>query len=73
MNACALRTWTVRWCLVAGALLVSGCQHFQIPAFDPTGERIFSSSNTMQIGHTDRLALQHRIAAVSQSLPGNRL
>ncbi len=49
MNEFTRRAWIVRWWLVAGALLASGCQHFQIPAIDPTGERIFSSSDTMQL------------------------
>ncbi|MHB8865213.1 MAG: DUF7507 domain-containing protein [Pirellulaceae bacterium] len=49
MNAWARRAWMMRWGLVAGILLASGCQHFQIPAFDPTGERIFSPSDTMQL------------------------
>ena len=49
MNEFTRRAWIVRWWLVAGALLGSGCQHFQIPAIDPTGERIFSSSDAMQL------------------------
>ena len=49
MNEFTRRAWIVRWWLVAGALLGSGCQHFQIPAIDPTGERIFSSSDAMRL------------------------
>ena len=43
------KAWIVPWWLVAGALLVTGCQHFQIPAFDSTGERIFSTSDPMRL------------------------
>jgi uncharacterized repeat protein (TIGR01451 family) len=49
MNEFTRRAWIVQWWLAAGALLGSGCQHFQIPAIDPTGERIFSSSDAMQL------------------------
>lgn len=43
------RAWIVPWWLVTGALLVTGCQHFQLPAIDPTGERIFSTSDRMRL------------------------
>jgi hypothetical protein len=36
--------------IIAAVLLVfSGCQHLAIPAIDPTGERIFSSSDSMRL------------------------
>jgi len=48
MNEFTRRAWTVPW-LVAAALLVTGCQSFRLPAIDPTGERIFSSSEPMRL------------------------
>ncbi len=35
--------------LLATLLALAGCQQLQVPAFDPTGERIFSSNETMRL------------------------
>ena len=39
---------------------LTGCQHFQIPAIDPTGERIFSSFGPDAVGHPERFAVSRR-------------
>ena len=49
MKANARRAWKTYLWLAALALLATGCQHFRIPTFDPTGERLFSTTDSMQL------------------------
>ena len=49
MKANARRAWKTYLWLAALSLLATGCQHFRVPTFDPTGERIFSTTEPMQL------------------------
>ncbi len=54
MNELTRKARIVPWCLVVSALAMAGCQQLRIPAIDPTGERIFSTTDPMRLACPDQ-------------------
>ena len=49
MGDCDARERIRATLLATAIVLMAGCQHFQLPAIDPTGERIFSPTDTARL------------------------